>query len=76
MARTQRQKGSLVDPMRTSWLIERQAKERADAIATRAGISTSALIEAVIEHIELTDQGLPTWMPPRDRDGELPIDAG
>ncbi|PQZ53199.1 hypothetical protein CQ040_16630 [Microbacterium sp. MYb54] len=75
MARIQRRRGSLIDPVIPGWRIERQNKERAEAIASRAGVSTSELIEQLLEHVELTDQGIPTWMPPRDRDGELPIDT-
>jgi antitoxin component of RelBE/YafQ-DinJ toxin-antitoxin module len=54
--------------------VERQVKDRADAIAARAGLSTSELISQLINNIELTEQGIPTWMPPVTRDGELPID--
>lgn len=75
MARIQRRRGSLIDPVIPGWRIERQSKERAEAIASRAGVSTSELIEQLLEHVELTDQGIPTWMPPQDRDGELPIDT-
>lgn len=76
MARIQRHRGSIADPVQTSWRIERQTKERADAIAARMGISTSEFIDDLIAHLELTDQGIPSWMPALSRDGELPIDTG
>ena len=74
MARVQRPRGTLGDPVRGGWVVERQVKDRADAIAARAGLSTSELISQLINNIELTEQGIPTWMPPVTRDGELPID--
>lgn len=67
--------GALVDPVYVSWRIERSTKERAEAIARRADVSPSELIDLAIAHLELTDQGIPQWMPERSRDGELPIDV-
>lgn len=75
MPQVQRRRGSLVDPVVPGWRIERQAKERVETIAARAQMSASELVEQVILRLELTDQGIPPWVSPRDRDGELPIDA-
>ncbi len=75
MARIQRRRGALLDPVQPSWRIERQTKVRADAIAARVGISTSEFVDELVAHIELTDQGIPVWMPELPRDGELPIDT-
>ncbi|MCJ0700223.1 hypothetical protein FRIG_03585 [Frigoribacterium faeni] len=55
------------------YVVERPSKEKFDAIAVRAGISSAVLFEQVVDHLELTDQGIPTWMTPLERDGELPI---
>lgn len=75
MARTQRRRGSLQDPVIPGWRIERSTKDLADRIAERAGISTSELVDEMVAHLELTDQGIPVWLPPLGRDGELPIDT-
>lgn len=63
------------DPIRTTLLVERESRQRLNAIAKRMQVSDSALFDQMIEHLELTDQGVPTWAPPLDRDGELPIDS-
>lgn len=75
MARPRRRKGSIMNPVVTAWRVEMDSKERLDAIAERAGISTSELIDEIAVHLELTDQGIPVWMPALPRDGELPIDT-
>lgn len=67
-----------VDPIRAGWEIERARKERIDKLAEHAGVSASAYIERVIDHLEeeLTDRGVPQWWPqPEPDDGELPIDT-
>lgn len=63
-----------MDPVSTGYEVERASKERFDAIAERAGVSSAVLFEHVVAHLELTDQGIPTWWTPLSRDGELPID--
>lgn len=71
-------KGTRVAPVRVSWEIETARKERFDQIARNLGISSSALLEVVIDHLdnELTERGVPEWMPqPEPKDGELPIDG-
>lgn len=76
MAQRRRPRGTMKDPVTPAWKIERASKERIDAIARRAGISASYLVELMADHIELTDQGIPPWLPALTRDGELPIDPG
>lgn len=69
-------RGTRVDPVRTPWLIERSAKERFDAMAHHAGMSSGAFLEAVIDHLasDLTSRGVPSWLPqPPPSEGELPI---
>ncbi len=63
-----------MNPVVTAWRIETETKDRLDGIAERAGISTSELIDEIAAHLELTDQGIPTWLPDLPRDGELPIE--
>lgn len=63
------------DPVLTAWRIQRQSKKRVEDIAARAGMSASEFVDEMIAHLELTDQGIPTWMPELPRDGELPIDG-
>lgn len=75
MAVKRRERGTLVDGVQLSWEVERDAKERFERIATRAGLSAALFFESVVEHLELTDQGVPPWVPPLNRDGELPIDG-
>lgn len=73
-----RTRGTRVAPVRVSWEIERTRKERLELLARQAGVSASVFLELVIDHLEdeLTDRGVPTWMPqPEPNDGELPIDS-
>lgn len=75
MAPRRRPRGTLLDPVPIGYVVERPSKEKFDAVAVRAGISSAVLFEMVVDHLELTDQGLPVWMPQQDRDGELPINS-
>jgi hypothetical protein len=77
MASRRRPRGSLVDGVPIGYVVERSAKDRLDAIAVRAGVSSAVMFEHVMAHLELTSRGLPvTWPEQPVRDGELPIDAG
>lgn len=67
----QRKKASLVDPVIPGWRIERASRDRVAAIARKSGISASQLVDLMIEHLELTDQGVPPWIPELPRDGEI-----
>lgn len=70
-------RGTRVDPIQTPWVIERSAKERFDAMARNAGMSSAALLEAVIDHLasDLTNRGVPAWLPqPEPDEEELPLD--
>lgn len=58
-----------------SWRIARSSRDRINKIAKRSGMSTSELVEHLIKNIDLTDQGIPSWLPELPRDGELPIDV-
>jgi hypothetical protein len=77
MAAQRRPRGSMIDPMALGWQVERAAKLRVDAIATRAGVSSAVMFERIVEHVELTDQGVPVWW--QDalpiEESELPIDT-
>lgn len=70
-----RQRGTRVQPKALGYEVELESKQRFEAIAARMKVSNSVFFEQVVEHLELTDQGIPTWAPPLDRDGELPIDS-
>ncbi len=73
-----RPRGTRVAPVRVAWEIERVRKERFDQLARQAGVSASVFLELVIDHLEgeLTDRGVPEWMPqPEPDEGELPIDT-
>lgn len=70
-----RPRGTLLDPVGIHWEVERVAKERLAAVARNAGVSEAVMFEHVVEHLQLTDQGLPTTWPQNPRDEELPIVA-
>ena len=76
MAPRRRPRGTLLDPVSMGYEVERASKAKLDAVAERAGVSSAVLFERMVEHLELTDQGLPVWWPEElSRDGELPIDS-
>lgn len=71
-------RGSRIAPVRAAWSIELRRKERFDQIARNSGVTSSVFLELVIDHLEdeLTDRGVPNWMPqPEPDEGELPIDT-
>ena len=74
MAIRRRPRGTLNEPATLGWEVEKVKRERFIEIAMRADVSAAVLFEMVVDHLELTDQGIPTWMPRKDHDGELPID--
>lgn len=67
--------GELVDPVGMNYVVNRQYKERLSAIAANAGVSAAVMFEKIIEHTDLTDQGVPIWWTPLPRDEELPINT-
>lgn len=74
--RPRRPKGSIKNPTALGYVVAGDSKTRFDSLAARAGVSSAAFFESVVDHIEVTDQGLPVWWPTElPRDGELPIDA-
>lgn len=70
-----RARGTMVQPVQLTYTVESTSKSRFEAIAKRSGMTGAVFFEAVVDHLELTDQGIPPWVPPLDRDGELPIDT-
>ncbi|WP_282837298.1 hypothetical protein [Microbacterium flavum] len=70
-----RERGTMIKPVALTYTVEKASKDRFEAIAGRSGLSAALFFEAVVEHLELTDQGIPPWVPPLSRDGELPIDT-
>lgn len=75
MAIRRRERGTLKDPVTLGWVVQKQQREKFIAIAERADVSAAVLFEQVVDHLELTDQGIPPWMPSKNHDGELPIDS-
>jgi hypothetical protein len=59
------------------WKIERYSRDLIAGMAKSAGVSASEFVELMAAHTksELTDQGIPSWMPEKDRSGELPINS-
>ncbi|TFC93008.1 MULTISPECIES: hypothetical protein [Cryobacterium] len=74
MAIRRRPRGTLDNPVTLGWVVQKDQRERFIEIAKRSEISAAVLFEMVVDHLELTDQGIPPWMPEKNRDGELPID--
>lgn len=70
-----RKMGAIVDPVLVSWRIEKASRERINELARRSHMSASEFVERMAENLELTDQGIPPWVPELNRDGELPIDT-
>lgn len=64
-------------PTRLTYAIESAKKNRLDALARLAGVSSAVFTECVIDHLEdeLGDDGLPTWWPPASvaEQEELPL---
>jgi hypothetical protein len=61
--------------VRLGYAIEEADKLRLESIAAKSGLSAAAFVELMVRNLPLTDQGIPEWIPPLDRDGELPIDS-
>lgn len=72
---SRRPRGTLHDPVSLGWEVERQAKERLEKLAERAGVSRAVMFEHIMANVEITLQGLPATWSSEPRDGELPIDA-
>lgn len=68
-----RPRGTLLDPAKVHWEVEKASKLRFNLLAKRLNVSQAVLFEQMVEHLELTDQGLPVWWPEEDRSEELPI---
>jgi len=66
MAGPYRTRGTVVDPVQTTVRIERATRNRLRSVAAQAGISSSALIELMVEHTDWTAAGMPSWLPVRD----------
>lgn len=70
-----RKMGALLEPVLVSWRVERSTRDRVNELAKRSHMSASEFVDRMVLNMELTDQGIPKWVPPLDRDGELPIDT-
>jgi predicted DNA-binding protein len=70
-----RKVGSIESPVLISWRIETSTRERVKELSKRSGMSSSAFVDQLVANLPLTGQGIPSWVPPLDRDGELPIDT-
>jgi hypothetical protein len=54
-------RGTAKEPVPIGYRVERSAKDRFDAIAARAGVSKAIMFESMVEHVQLDEDGLPTW---------------
>jgi len=75
MTQPRRPRGTMKDPVVPGWKIERASKLRIESMARNANVSAAVMLELLAEHVELTNQGIPVWMPEQNRDGELPINS-
>lgn len=68
-------RGTRVDSISLGLLVERANKERFALIARNSGMTSSALFDALVEHMPLDEQGRPDWLPTalKTKDAELPI---
>lgn len=69
-----RPRGSLKDPVPVGWAVERASKEHFAELATRAGYTSAAFLDLMMNSIDLDEHGTPTWVPKKIREGQLPID--
>lgn len=74
VSKPRRPRGTRVDPVPLGYAIERDSKSQLDAMAARAGVSTSVFIERMVDHVqtELDPEGRPVWWP---REEGLPIES-
>ena len=71
-----RERGSLVEPRKVAFTIEAEADDRITESATKLGITRSAYIQWLAEHVQRDAAGLPLgWPKDTSRNGELPIDS-
>lgn len=63
------------DPVSLGWEIDREVKDQFAALARKSGYTNSALLELMMRSVELTDDGIPTWVPQKTNEGQLPIDS-
>ncbi len=75
MAVKRRARGTVGETIQAAWRIRPETKDTVTRIAEASGITSTYLIELMVANLPLTDQGIPTWLPERDRSGELPIEA-
>jgi len=75
MTDVRRPRGTVQDPVAIGWKIERVSRDLIASMAAASGVSASEFVELMAAHTKsaLTDQGIPPWMPEKDRSGELPI---
>lgn len=75
MSAVRRTRGTRVKPKALGYEVEEESKLLFEAVARKAGMSNSMFFEQMVTHMDLTEQGIPPWVPPLNRDGELPIDS-
>lgn len=71
MAARRRPRSSLREPILAGYTIEQEHKDDLARMSAAAGVSASAMLDALIEHVELDADGIPVWW---ERPEELPID--
>jgi hypothetical protein len=77
MTDVRRPRGAVKDPVAVGWKIGRESRDLIASMAAAAGVSATEFVELMAAHTqsELTIQGIPSWMPEKDRSEELPINT-
>lgn len=74
-AARRRPRGSVERPITPGYKVATPTKDLIASMALAADVSASHFVELMAAHVatELTDQGIPSWMPELNRPEELPI---
>jgi hypothetical protein len=64
----------MVEPVALTYTVEKASKDRFEEVAKRSGMTGALFFEALIDHLELTDQGIPPWVVLPD-EGDTLIDT-
>lgn len=67
--------GDRARPGGIDWEIERVSRDLIASMAAASSVSAFEIVELMAVHTKsaMTNQGIPPWMPEKDRSGELPI---
>ena len=70
-----RPRGGLKNPKPLGWKVESANKDYFAQLAEKSGYSAASFFDLMIETLELDERGLPTWVPRKNDEGQLPINS-